>query len=151
MGKTAFLINIIMNSLMKKTESNGQFYSLEQPEEQILMRVVSSLGNVDLTRMKSGMMDQEDWARVSGVFKLLTEDIKDRLLIDGTSGLTPAMLRVRDVLPDVTATLPSLASTTCSSCAVRIRKTAPRKLPRYHAPSKHLRKRWPARLLHFPS
>ena len=95
MGKTALLINIIMNSLMKRTESNGQFYSLEQPKEQILMRVVSSLGNVDLTRMKSGMMDQEDWARVSGVFKLLTEDIKDRLLIDDTSGLTPAMLRVR--------------------------------------------------------
>ncbi|MHB9804773.1 SPI-7-type island replicative DNA helicase [Pantoea ananatis] len=95
MGKTALLINIIMNSLMKKTESNGQFYSLEQPKEQILMRVVSSLGNVDLTRMKSGMMDEEDWARVSGVFSLLTKDIKDRLLIDDTSGLTPAMLRVR--------------------------------------------------------
>lgn len=95
MGKTAFLINIIMNSLMINTESNGQFYSLEQPEEQILMRMVSSLGNVDLTRMKSGMMDEQDWARVSGVFKLLTEDIKDRLLIDDTSELTPAMLRVR--------------------------------------------------------
>lgn len=95
MGKTALLINIIMNSLMKKTESNGQFYSLEQPTEQILMRVVSSLGNVDLTRMKSGMMDEEDWARASGAFALLTGDIKDRLLIDDTSGLTPAMLRVR--------------------------------------------------------
>ncbi|WNK30391.1 SPI-7-type island replicative DNA helicase [Pantoea agglomerans] len=95
MGKTALLINIIMNSLMKKTGSNGQFYSLEQPTEQILMRVVSSLGNVDLTRMKSGMMDEEDWARASGAFALLTGDIKDRLLIDDTSGLTPAMLRVR--------------------------------------------------------
>ncbi|ORM84324.1 replicative DNA helicase [Pantoea deleyi] len=95
MGKTALLINIIMNSLMKKTESNGQFYSLEQPTEQILMRVVSSLGNVDLTRMKSGIMDEEDWARASGAFALLTGDIKGRLLIDDTSGLTPAMLRVR--------------------------------------------------------
>ncbi|CCF11414.1 MULTISPECIES: SPI-7-type island replicative DNA helicase [Pantoea] len=95
MGKTALLINIIMNSLMKNVASISQFYSLEQPEEQILMRVVSSLGNVDLTRMKSGMMDEEDWARVSNVFKLLTEDIKERLLIDDTSDLTPAMLRVR--------------------------------------------------------
>lgn len=88
-------INIIVNSLMKKTDSSGQFYSLEQPKEQILMRMVSSLGNVDLTRMKSGMMDGEDWARVSGAFGLLTGDIKERLVIDDTSRLTPAMLRVR--------------------------------------------------------
>lgn len=95
MGKTALLINIIVNSLIKKTDSSGQFYSLEQPTEQILMRMVSSLGNVDLTRMKSGMMDGEDWARVSGAFGLLTGDIKERLVIDDSSGLTPAMLRVR--------------------------------------------------------
>ncbi|WP_210500956.1 SPI-7-type island replicative DNA helicase [Pantoea ananatis] len=95
MGKTALLINIIVNALMKNVALNGQFYSLEQPVEQILMRMVSSLGNVDLTRMKSGMMDDEDWARVSGAFALLTGDMKERLLIDDTSDLTPAMLRVR--------------------------------------------------------
>ncbi|WP_349843964.1 SPI-7-type island replicative DNA helicase [Pantoea dispersa] len=95
MGKTALLISLLINSLMKKKESNGQFYSLEQPTEQILMRMVASLGNIDLTHLKSGLMDDEDWARVSNAYGLLTGDLKDRLIIDDTGSLTPAMLRIR--------------------------------------------------------
>ncbi|MBJ4592673.1 replicative DNA helicase, partial [Salmonella enterica subsp. enterica serovar Typhimurium] len=31
MGKTAFLISLILNSLLKKADTHAQFYSLEQP------------------------------------------------------------------------------------------------------------------------
>ena len=95
MGKTAFLINLLLNSLLKKAGSMGQFYSLEQPVEQILMRMVASLGSVDLTHLKSGLMDDEDWARVSGAYSMMTEDFNNRLIIDDTGSLTPAMLRIR--------------------------------------------------------
>lgn len=95
MGKTAFLISLILNSLLKKADTHAQFYSLEQPTEQILMRMVASLGSVDLTHLKNGQMDDEDWARVSNASSLLMGDLKDRLIIDDTGSLTPAMLRIR--------------------------------------------------------
>ncbi|PTA89577.1 replicative DNA helicase [Kosakonia sp. H7A] len=95
MGKTAFLISLLLNHMMKTPDSRGQFYSLEQPEEQILMRMVSSLSSLELQRLKSGLMDDEDWARVSEAYKICTEDFNARLVIDDTSGLTPQMLRIR--------------------------------------------------------
>lgn len=95
MGKTAFLISLILNSLLKKADTHAQFYSLEQPTEQILMRMVASLGSVDLTHLKNGQMDDEEWARVSNASSLLMGDLKDRLIIDDTGSLTPAMLRIR--------------------------------------------------------
>ncbi|MCX8957056.1 SPI-7-type island replicative DNA helicase [Erwinia psidii] len=95
MGKTALLISMMLNSLMSRAEAVGQFYSLEQPTEQILMRMVSSLGNVELQHLKSGLMDDEDWAKVSNASALLMGDLKHRLIIDDTSALSPAMLRIR--------------------------------------------------------
>lgn len=95
MGKTAFLISLLLNHMMKTSDSRGQFYSLEQPEEQILMRMVSSLSSVELQRLKSGQMDDEDWARVADAYKILSGELNARLVIDDTSGLTPQMLRIR--------------------------------------------------------
>lgn len=95
MGKTAFLISLLLNALQQRQGAVAQFYSLEQPTEQILMRMVASLGNVELQRLKSGVMDDEDWACVSSASQLLMGDLKERLIIDDTSGLTPPMLRIR--------------------------------------------------------
>ena len=95
MGKTAFLISLILNSLLNKADVMAQLYSMEQPTDQILMRMVSFLGGVDLTHLKSGQMDDEDWARVSNASGILMGEMKDRLIIDDTSSLTPAMLRIR--------------------------------------------------------
>lgn len=94
MGKTAFLLCLFLNLLMKKVDTRGQFFSLEQPTEQILMRMVSSVGNVELSRLKSGQMDDEDWARVSQAYAMFM-DMESRLIIDDTSDLTPTMLRIR--------------------------------------------------------
>lgn len=94
MGKTAFLLCLLLNLLLKKGDSRGQFFSLEQPTAQILMRMVSSLGNVELTRLISGRLDDEDWARISQAYATFVE-LENRLIIDDTSGLTPTMLRIR--------------------------------------------------------
>ncbi|WGC20666.1 SPI-7-type island replicative DNA helicase [Enterobacter ludwigii] len=95
MGKTAFLLSLLLNALMKHSDAVGQFYSLEQPTDQILMRMFASLGSVDLTHLKSGLMDDEDWARVSDACAIMSGELIDRLIIDDTGSLTPAMLRVR--------------------------------------------------------
>ncbi|WP_449649068.1 SPI-7-type island replicative DNA helicase [Rahnella aceris] len=95
MGKTALAMGMVTGALEQDKESIVQVYSLEQPTEQLLMRMISSLGNVELQRLKSGLLEDEDWARISHVAGLIANDWRDRLIIDDTSYLTPSMLRIR--------------------------------------------------------
>ncbi|MDW5500102.1 MULTISPECIES: SPI-7-type island replicative DNA helicase [Serratia] len=95
MGKTALAMGMVTGALEQQKEHIVQVYSLEQPTEQLLMRMISSLGNVELQRLKSGLLEDEDWARISHVAGLIANDWRDRLIIDDTSYLTPSMLRIR--------------------------------------------------------
>ncbi|WP_413725611.1 SPI-7-type island replicative DNA helicase [Sodalis sp. RH16] len=95
MGKTALAMGMVTGALEQQKESVVQVYSLEQPTEQLLMRMISSLGNVELQRLKSGLLEDEDWARISHVAGLIANDWRYRLIIDDTSYLTPSMLRIR--------------------------------------------------------
>lgn len=94
MGKTAFALNMATGALQGKKDSVVQVFTLEQPVTQLLMRMLSALGNVELQRLKSGRMGDEEWARVANATGLLTE-WQNRLIIDETSAMTPALLRVR--------------------------------------------------------
>ncbi|MBU9819851.1 replicative DNA helicase [Rahnella sp. BCC 1045] len=95
MGKTALAMGMVTGSLQQKKDSVVQVYSLEQPAEQLLMRMLSSLGHVELQRLKSGQLDEEDWARISSAAGLIMTEWRERLIIDDTSYMTPAMLRIR--------------------------------------------------------
>lgn len=95
MGKTALAMGMVTGALEQRKDSVVQVYSLEQPTEQLLMRMISSLGNVELQRLKSGLLEDEDWARISNAAGLIANDWRDRLIIDDTSYLTPTMLRIR--------------------------------------------------------
>jgi|SRR5471030_2164710 len=94
MGKTALAMAIVTGALQGNDKS-VQVYSLEQPTEQLLMRLVSSLGGVEIQRLKSGVLNDEDWARISNATAIIVGEWKERLLIDDTGSLTPAMLRIR--------------------------------------------------------
>ncbi|EPZ8126499.1 SPI-7-type island replicative DNA helicase [Yersinia enterocolitica] len=95
MGKTALAMSMVIGALQGCENSVVQVYSLEQPTEQLLMRMVSSLGSIELQRLKSGLLDDEDWARISHAANIMIGEWRDRLVIDDSSDLTPAMLRIR--------------------------------------------------------
>ncbi|MCB5303617.1 SPI-7-type island replicative DNA helicase [Yersinia bercovieri] len=95
MGKTALAMGMVTGALEQQKDSIVQVYSLEQPTEQLLMRMLSCLGNVELQRLKSGLLHDEDWARISGAAGLIMNEWRDRLVIDDSSYLTPTMLRIR--------------------------------------------------------
>jgi len=95
MGKTALAMGMVTGALEKQKDSVVQVYSLEQPTEQLLMRMLSSLSHVELQRLKSGQLDEEDWTRISGAAGLIMTEWRERLIIDDTSYMTPAMLRIR--------------------------------------------------------
>ena len=48
-----------------KPDDHVFVFSLEMPSEQLMMRLLAMEGRVELSRLRSGNMDDEDWARVS--------------------------------------------------------------------------------------
>ena len=91
MGKTTLAINIAENVAMDKGEPVLVF-SLEMPSQQLIDKVVSSRGKIDLKHVQTGQMDGDEWARLSHG----TQKIKaSKLIIDDTGGLTIDELRGR--------------------------------------------------------
>ena len=91
MGKTAFAMNLVESALIK-AEVPVLVFSMEMPSDSILMRMLSSLGQINQTKVRSGKLDEEDWPRLSSAAKIL----KDRpLFIDDTAGLSPTEVRSR--------------------------------------------------------
>ncbi|MGF1911199.1 replicative DNA helicase [Vibrio kasasachensis] len=92
MGKTTFAMNLCENAAMV-SDKPVLIFSLEMPADQIMMRMLASLSRVDQTKIRTGQLDDEDWARISSSMGILME--KKNMYIDDSSGLTPTELRSR--------------------------------------------------------
>ncbi|BDY06542.1 replicative DNA helicase [Ferrimonas sp. YFM] len=92
MGKTTFAMNLCEAAAMNE-DHPVLIFSLEMPSEQIMMRMLASLGRVDQTKIRTGQLDDEDWARVSSTMGLMME--QGKMYIDDASGLTPTEVRSR--------------------------------------------------------
>ncbi|VFP84032.1 Replicative DNA helicase [Candidatus Erwinia haradaeae] len=92
MGKTTFAMNLCENVAMLQDKA-VLIFSLEMPVEQIMMRMLASLSRVDQTRIRTGQLDDEDWARISSTMGILLK--KKNIFIDDSSGLTPTDVRSR--------------------------------------------------------
>ncbi|OEY66774.1 replicative DNA helicase [Marinobacter sp. X15-166B] len=91
MGKTTLAMNIVENALLSSGEPILVF-SMEMPADSIVMRMLSSLGRIDQTRMRSGRLEEDDWPRLTSAVSLL----KDKpLYIDDSAGLSPTEMRSR--------------------------------------------------------
>lgn len=71
-GKTAFALNIVC-SAAKSTKKNIAIFSLEMPAEQLIMRMISSLGQVDNKKLQTGKMENEDWRRINEAISQLAD------------------------------------------------------------------------------
>ena len=92
MGKTTFAMNLAEHAAMT-AEFPSLIFSLEMPSEQLMMRMLASLGRVDQTKIRTGQLEDEDWARLSSTMGLLLE--KGKMYIDDAAGLTPTDVRSR--------------------------------------------------------
>ncbi len=92
MGKTTFAMNLAENAAMT-SDKPALIFSLEMPSEQLMMRMLASLGRIDQTKIRTGQLDDEDWARLSSTMGLLIESGK--MFIDDAAGLTPTEVRSR--------------------------------------------------------
>ena len=92
MGKTSFAMNIAEHVALSNGEPVAVF-SMEMPAEQIATRMISSLGRVELQKLRAGRIEEADWPRINSAVALLSQQSK--LFIDDTPGLTPSELRAR--------------------------------------------------------
>lgn len=91
MGKTSFAMNIVENAAIKNKVPVAVF-SMEMPGEQLVMRMMSSLGRIDQHKIRTGKLDDTDWPRLTSAVNLLSEA---PIFIDDTPGLNPIEVRSR--------------------------------------------------------
>ncbi len=89
MGKTAFALNMATN-IAKHTKKSVAMFTLEMSAEQLVNRMLSSLGQIDYSKFRNGNFDNNDWKKLSeGVSQLADTNIK----IDDTPGITVSDIR----------------------------------------------------------
>ncbi len=91
MGKTTYAMNLVENALVA-TKRPCIVFSMEMPSESIVMRMLSSIGKIDQTRIRSGKLIEDDWPKLSSAVNIL-KDLP--LYIDDTPALTPQDMRAR--------------------------------------------------------
>ncbi|ARU55167.1 replicative DNA helicase [Oleiphilus messinensis] len=91
MGKTAFAMNLVENALMKSGKPVLVF-SMEMPSDSILMRMLSSIGRIDQTKIRSGQLEEDDWPRLTSAVSMLRDK---PLYVDDTPALSPTEVRSR--------------------------------------------------------
>jgi len=91
MGKTTLALNIAEYAAMK-TKKPVAVFSMEMSASQLALRLISSVGRVNATRLRTGQLEDEDWSRISSAIRLLKET---RIFIDDTPALSPDVLRAK--------------------------------------------------------
>jgi replicative DNA helicase len=91
MGKTAFAVNIAQHAALKEDMSVAIF-SMEMPGEQIVMRILASLGRINQSKLRVGKLTDDDWKRLTSAVAVMDSM---KMFIDDTPALTPGDLQAR--------------------------------------------------------
>ena len=91
MGKTSFMMNIAESAAISG-ESPVLVFSMEMPSDSLVLRMLSSLGRIDQTKIRTGQLGDDDWPRLTSAVTLLNDK---PLFIDDTPALSPNEIRSR--------------------------------------------------------
>ncbi len=86
---TTLALNIAEYGALK-TKKAVAVFSMEMSASQLAFRLISSIGRVNATRLRTGQLEDEDWSRVNMAIKMLSEV---KVMIDDTPALSPDVLR----------------------------------------------------------
>ncbi|MCP4993881.1 MAG: replicative DNA helicase [Gammaproteobacteria bacterium] len=91
MGKTTFAMNVAENVAISSGKPVA-VYSMEMPGESLVMRMMSSLGRINQSRVRNGNLEDDEWPRLTSAVSILQGT---KIFIDDTPALTPTELRAR--------------------------------------------------------
>ncbi len=89
---TTYAMNLCENIALSQ-DKPVLVFSMEMPAEQLIMRSLASLGQVQFQNLRSGMLEPHEWDGLQSTVKLLKE--KNNVYIDDTAGLSPMEMRAR--------------------------------------------------------
>ena len=93
MGKTTLAVNMAEYAAVHPgTRASVALFSMEMPAEQVITRMLSSIGGVPLNSLRSGRISDDDWVRITGATSQLSEA---KIFVDETPALNPTELRAR--------------------------------------------------------
>ena len=90
-GKTSFALNIAEHAAVRDKKSVGVF-SLEMSKEQLVLRLLSSVSGIDSQRLRTGFLEELDFARIAPAMNALSEA---PIYIDDTPNITTMELRTK--------------------------------------------------------
>ena len=91
MGKTAFALNLATHVAMTQSKAVALF-NLEMSGEQLAMRMLSSLGQLEGFKLRTGNLMNNDWKRINEAASQLSTT---NLVIDDTPGITIGEIRAK--------------------------------------------------------
>ena len=94
MGKTTLAVNMAEYAALRAAEKRASvaIFSMEMPSEQVITRMLSSIGGVPLQNLRGGRISDDDWVRITSATSQLSEA---KIFIDETPALSPTDLRAR--------------------------------------------------------
>ena len=72
MGKTALAMCLVEHAVLNQ-EKPILVFSLEMPADQLIVRMLSSIGRIDQTRIRNGKLEQEDWPKLNAAVSKLKD------------------------------------------------------------------------------
>lgn len=91
MGKTAFALNMATNIAIQSKKSVAIF-NMEMGAEQLATRMLSSVGQIEGSKLKTGNLEHNDWKKINEAISRLSNT---RLFIDDNAGQTVADIRAK--------------------------------------------------------
>src|SRR5690606_21547349 len=91
MGKTSFAMNIAARSAMR-TKKAILVFSLEVPKEQVVENVLCATARVNAHKMRRGMLQDDDWPRLTNAANELSQT---DILIDDQPGISAMAMRAK--------------------------------------------------------
>jgi replicative DNA helicase len=93
MGKSTLAVNMAEYAAVHPNiRASVAIFSMEMPSEQVVTRMLSSIGSVPLQNLRTGRISDEDWVRITGATTQLSDA---RIFVDETPALSPTELRAR--------------------------------------------------------
>ncbi|MDO4963084.1 MAG: replicative DNA helicase [bacterium] len=89
MGKTAIALNMVTNIAINSKKTVALF-NMEMGAEQLAMRMLSNVGRIEGSKLKTGNLEHSDWKRVNEAISRLSGT---KIYIDDTAGNTVGEIR----------------------------------------------------------
>ncbi len=90
MGKSSLALNLMLNVSKRYQDKAVAYFSLEMSKEQLAMRLISSESFVELKRLITGRLSEDDWGKVAAATAALSQT---RIHIDDNPMLTVADMK----------------------------------------------------------